>query len=140
MMPYLSGAVMNKITNLVARILISLPLLVFGLGHLGKAQQMAGMVPAYVPGGILWIYITGAALILAAVAFVTGKEARLAGFLAALLLLTFVLTIQLPGMTKAVEPSDAVGAAYKMAAFTGFFKDLGLAGAALLISATAKKN
>src|ERR1700682_5385387 len=104
---------MNKITNLAARILISLPLLVFGLGHLSNAQQMVVMVPAYVPGGIIWIYITGIALILAAVSFITGKHSRLAGYLAALLLFTFVLTIQLPGMTKVVGPADAVGGAYK---------------------------
>ena len=130
---------MDKITNLIARILISLPLLVFGLGHLGNAQQMAGMVPPYVPGGIAWVYVTGLAMILAAVAFVSGIKIRLAGFLAALLLLTFVVAVQLPGMTKTVDPTDAVGGAYKMMAFVNFFKDLGLAGAALLIASTNKE-
>jgi putative oxidoreductase len=129
---------MKKITNFFARILIALPLFVFGLGHLSRAPQMAAMVPAYIPGGILWIYITGIALILAAIAFVTGKQARLAGFLTALLLFSFVLTIQWPGMNKVVDPSDAVGTAYKMAAFAGFFKDLGLVGASLLIASTTK--
>ena len=131
---------MNKTLNLAARILISLPLLVFGLGHLSNAHQMAGMVPAYVPGGVLWVYVTGVALLLASVAFISGKLNRVAGYLTALLLLSFVLTIQLPGMTKTVDPTDAVGGAYKMAAFAGFFKDLGLVGAVLLIASTAKKD
>jgi uncharacterized membrane protein len=131
---------MNKLTNFAARFLISVPLLVFGLGHLAKAQQMAGMVPSYVPGGVFWIYFTGLALLLAAVAFISGKQRRLAGYLAALLLLVFVVTIQLPGMTKVVDPSDAVGGAYKMAAFAGFFKDLGLVGASLLIAGTSNEG
>jgi uncharacterized membrane protein len=130
---------MNKVTNLAARILVSVPLLVFGLGHLSQAQMMAGAVPAYVPGGIVWVYITGVALLLAAVAFISGKQLRLAGYLTAILLLTFALTVQLPGMIKVVDPADAAGNAYKMGAFASFFKDLGLVGAALLIAATAKE-
>jgi putative oxidoreductase len=129
---------MNKLTAFLARVLIALPLLVFGLGHLGNAAMMAAMVPAYVPGGIIWIYLTGVALILAGLAFISGKQSRLAGFLAALLLVIFVVTIQWPGMTRTVAPADAVGAAYKMAAFVSFFKDLGLAGACLLIASTSK--
>jgi putative oxidoreductase len=129
---------MNKITNLLARILISLPLLVFGLFHLANAGMMAAMVPSYVPGGVIWVYITGLAMALAAIAFISGKQARLAGFLAALLLTIFVVTVQLPGMTKTVDPTDAVGNAYKMSAFVSFFKDLGLAGACLLIASTSK--
>jgi putative oxidoreductase len=129
---------MNKITGFLARILISLPLLVFGLFHVANAPMMAGMVPPYVPGGVAWVYITGVAMILAAIAFITGKQARLAGFLTALLLTVFVVTVQLPGMTKAVDATDAVGNAYKMAAFAGFFKDLGLVGASLLIASISK--
>jgi putative oxidoreductase len=129
---------MNKITGFLARVLISLPLLVFGFFHVANASMMAGMVPSYVPGGVVWVYITGVAMLLAAVAFITGKQARLAGFLTALLLTVFVVTIQLPGMSKTVDPTDAVGNAYKMAAFASFFKDLGLVGASLLIASISK--
>jgi uncharacterized membrane protein YphA (DoxX/SURF4 family) len=129
---------MNKVTLIVGRILLSLPLLVFGLGHFANAQQMAGMVPSYVPGATFWIYLTGAALLAAAASFISGIQTRKAGYGAALLLATIALTVQLPGMTKVVDPADAVAGAYKMMAFAGFFKDLALAGGSLVLASTSK--
>lgn len=129
---------MKALTSTLGRALLSLPLLVFGSGHLANASQMAGMVPAWVPGGIVWVYITGVALLAAAVSFNIRKHDQLAGLLAALLLAAFALSIHLPGMLKPVDPGDAVGAVYKMTAMGSFFKDLGLAGGALLLSASAK--
>lgn len=129
---------MNKITLIVGRILLALPLLVFGLGHFANAQQMGVMVPSFVPGGIVWVYITGVALLAAAASYISGIQTRKAGFGAALLLATIALTVHLPGMSKTVDPADAVGGAYKMMAFAGFFKDLALAGASLIVASTSK--
>ena len=129
---------MNKLTLIAGRVLLALPLLVFGLGHFANAQQMATMVPAYVPGGVVWIYITGVALIAAAVSFISGIQTRKAGYGAALLLATFALTLHLPGMSKTVDPADALAGAYKMMAFSSFFKDLGLAGASLVLASVSK--
>jgi uncharacterized membrane protein YphA (DoxX/SURF4 family) len=129
---------MNKPINVVARLLLSLPFAVFGLFHLMNAPMMAGMVPAYVPGGVLWVYITGAAMLLAVVSFNIRRHDRLAGLLLALLLFSFAFTVQLPGMLKPAAATDALAQAYKMAAMAGFFKDLGLAGGALLIASTSK--
>lgn len=129
---------MKILTSTAGRALLSLPLFVFGLGHLSNAPAMAGMVPAWVPGGVLWVYITGIALLAAAVSFNIRKADRLAGLLAALLLAVFAVTVHLPGMLKTVDPADALANATKMMAFASFFKDLGLAGGALLLSASAK--
>ncbi len=129
---------MNKLSLIVGRILLALPLLVFGLGHLGNAQQMAGMVPSFVPGGIVWVYITGVALLAAGISYVSGIQTRKAGYGAALLLAAIAVTVQLPAMSKTVDPADAVGTAYKMAAFAGFFKDLALAGGALVLASISK--
>lgn len=129
---------MNKLTLIVGRILLALPLLVFGLGHFANSQQMAGMVPSFVPGGVVWIYITGVALLAAAASFITGIQTRKAGYGAALLLATIALTVQLPGMTKTVDPADAVAGAYKMMAFASFFKDLALAGGSLILASASK--
>ena len=40
---------MNFLTSVLGRALLSIPFVVFGLGHFAQAQQMAGMVPAWVP-------------------------------------------------------------------------------------------
>ena len=56
--------------------LFALPMAVFGIMHFMAGEAMAGMVP--IPGGVIWVYLTGAALIAAAVAIIIGKKAVLA--------------------------------------------------------------
>jgi putative oxidoreductase len=122
---------MNAIVGTVGRILWSLPFLIFGIGHLSNATQMAGMVPAWVPGGVIWVYITGLAMILAAAAINFRKMDRQAALLAALLLVIYAVTIHLPNMMSA-DPN------LKMMGFSMFFKDLGLAGGALILASYTK--
>lgn len=120
---------------LIGRILFMLPFFVFGLNHFMYADAMAGLVPSWVPGGKIWVYLTGIFEIGAAVAIVSGFQARLAGLLISLLMLSYALTIHLPGMMGAADQGAA------MASMTGLLKDLGLAGAALIFShAMTKKD
>jgi putative oxidoreductase len=114
--------------NMVGRILYGLPLLVFGLLHFVGAQMMAGMVPAFVPGGILWVYITGVALILAAVAIMANRLAALASLLLGIMLLGFALTIHLPMLMGGDQN-----------AMPNLLKDTALAGAAFYIYATTSQ-
>lgn len=116
---------MNIPTFLLGRILLALPFLVLGVMHFPGADNMAGMVPSWIPGGVFWVYLTGVANIAAGVAFITGKQARLAGLLTALMMIVFILTVHLPGMSNP-----------EMAQFSliSILKDLGLAGGALLIA------
>lgn len=124
---------MNALT-LSGKILYSLPFALFGLGHFTNAGHMAGMVPSFIPGGVFWVYVTGIAMIAAALSIVIGKYTRLSGLLLAALLLIFALTIMLPGMG-----SD--DAQVKQMSFVGLLKDVSLAGAALLIaSISGNKN
>lgn len=115
--------------NLLGRVLYGLPLLVFGLFHFMMAEGMAMMVPAFVPGGILWVYITGVALILAAVAIVAGRMVGLAALLLGIMLLSFALTIHLPLVIGGDQ-----------AAMPNLLKDIALAGAAFYIAATTGKG
>jgi uncharacterized membrane protein len=124
---------MNKIIEIAGRALWSLPFFMFGMGHFQNAQGMAGMVPSYIPGGIFWVYLTGAAMIAAVVAINIRKQDKLAALLAALLLVVIAVTVHMPGM-------GAEDQNMKMMAFMGFFKDLGLAGGALAIAALSKDS
>lgn len=105
--------------------LFALPMAIFGIFHFMNGAAMAGMVPSYVPGGVIWVYVTGAALIAAAAAIITGKKAKLASVLLAVLLLIFVLTIHLQGAMAGDHASTA-----------SLLKDLGLAGGALVFAST----
>jgi uncharacterized membrane protein len=109
-----------------AKYIFALPFAVFGLLHFMMADNMAGLVPAYVPGGVIWVYLTGAALLAASVAIMINKEAKLASFLLGVLMLVFALTIHL----AAVIGGDQM-------AMSSFLKDTALAGAAFFYSSKA---
>ena len=92
----------NQVATL-ARILFALCLLVFTFFHFTKANGMAGMLPSYLPGGAIWVYISGAGLALAAIAFILNIKVKLAGYLLGAMFLIFVLTIHLP---RAISSGD----------------------------------
>ena len=99
--------------------------------HLMMAGNMTGMVPSWVPGGVFWVYVTGMALVAAAVSIISKKQIYLASLLLALLLVVFVMTIHLPGLFNEATMQMAMG---------GMLKDISLAGGALLIAGLFKDN
>ncbi|MCI0715877.1 MAG: DoxX family protein [Chlorobi bacterium] len=122
---------MELLTGVVARILFSMPFLAFGVRHLMYAGQMGGMVP--IPGGAIWVYITGIAMVLAGIAAITKFQGRNAMLLLALMLFIFVVSVQIPAMVS----SDAM---MKMAGTVSTYKDLGLMGGALLLAGIFDKE
>ncbi len=112
-----------KNLNSIGRYLFTVPFALFGLMHMLNGTQMAGMVPTFIPGGVVWVYIVGFALIAASVSFITQKKVYLAGLLTAALLFIFVLTIYIPGVLGG-----------DMMSMSGLLKDLGLAGGALMLA------
>jgi putative oxidoreductase len=121
---------MEKILSFVGRFIFAIPFLLFGANHLMSAGQMAPMVPAYIPGGIFWVYFTGAAMVLAALAIITGKQGRAACFGLAVMLLIFIVTIHSPGLSNPQM---------KMMSMINLLKDTGLMGACLFMAGTFKK-
>lgn len=109
---------MNTFTKTISRIVFGLPFAVFGIFHLMRGSDMAGMV--WLPGGTFWIYLTGIALIAAGISFTVNRYVHLAAWgLAAFLFIT-TFTIHLPMVFSQGQQ-----------AMTGFLKDLMLLGAAL---------
>lgn len=115
---------MNFSTLKIGRTLYGLTFIVFGLNHFISASRLAGMVP--IPSGIFWVYVTGLAMLAAAIAILTGKQARLACQLLGILLFLFALTIHLPTMINQGL----------MAGLSSFLKDTALGGAAWMIAET----
>ena len=122
---------MQMLTSTVARVLFALPFLVFGLMHFVGANDMAGMVP--VPGGVFWVYLTGAAMVAAAVAIISGRMASLACLLLACLLLVYVVAIHIPQAMSADPTAQQMG-------MMGALKDIGLMGAALSFAGIFKSQ
>jgi len=116
---------MNFITTTLGRLLFAIPFAVFGIFHFANASMMKGWVPF--PPQIVWIYLTGTALIAASISMIINKKAKLASLLLGIMLLVFVLSIHLP----AVLGGD-------QSAMTNLLKDTALAGAAFMYSGHAK--
>jgi putative oxidoreductase len=100
----------------------------FGVNHFLNGTGFQKSIPSFIPYHSFWIYLTGAALLAAAISFLTGKYTRAAGLFLAVFLLIIVLTIHLPALMHA-EGSPIVSIA-----LTNLIKDTGLAGAALMIA------
>ena len=107
-------------------------MIIFGLYHFVKPQNLLVYVPQFVPGGIVWVYVVGLAFILAGVAFIAHKKVELAGYLLALLLIIFVLSIHFPNYLNAGD-SDM-----KQMAFVNLLKDTALAAFAMYIGSNAR--
>jgi uncharacterized membrane protein len=109
-------------------ILYALVIGFFGVNHFLNGTGMQNAVPRFLPYSKFWVYLTGILLIAAAIAFLIGKQVKLAGLLLALFLILIVLTVHLP----AIMSSDGEGRV--SIAMTNLVKDTGLAAAALIIA------
>lgn len=115
-----------------AIILLALVMAVFGVYHFIYPQNLVNYVPSFLPAaGNLWVYIPGAAFILAAVAFITNRKVKLAAYLLAVLLFVFVLTIHLPNFLNGSNDE------YRQASLINLLKDTAIAAFALHIASTS---
>ncbi|MGB1658065.1 MAG: DoxX family protein [Longimicrobiales bacterium] len=105
----------------VGRFLYAIPMAGFGALHFIMGEAMAGMVP--IPGGVIWVYITGVALLAAATSIIVGRHAVLATRLLGLMLLTFAISIHLMALVGGDQ-----------AAMSNVLKDTALAGGAFILS------
>ena len=126
---------MNQhIVSRIAIFILAIVMIIFGIQHFIHPYDLLVKVPDFLPGGIAWVYIVGAAFILAALSFITNIWVRTAAYLLALLLFTFVLTIHLPNFMDTADPG------YRQMALTNLLKDSALAAFALYIASNARNQ
>lgn len=122
----------NATLSKIGTIFYALVVGCFGINHFIEGTGMQKMVPSFLPGGVVWVYLTGACLIAAAIAFLVNRQVKLAGLLLCLFLLLIVLTVHLPAV---IHAPDAGARRFPM---TNLIKDTGLAAAALLVAARGR--
>jgi uncharacterized membrane protein len=122
----------NATLSRIGTIFYALVIGFFGLNHFMNGTGMAKMVPSFLPGGVFWVYVTGACMIAAAISFLINKLSRLAGLLLCLFLLLIVLTVHLPAVLHA--PDEGA----RRFPLVNLIKDTGLAAAALLVAARGR--
>ena len=111
------------------RFLFALPMLFFGIAHFMSANDMAAMAPF---GGVAIVYITGLALIAAAVAIMIRKMDKLAAVLLGVFLILTALLVHGAAMAGEGPGSEM--------AMISMLKDLALAGGAFMYAQMAKDN
>ncbi len=115
----------------VAIYLLSVVLFVFGVFHFLHPRDLLNFVPSFMPGGIIWVYFVGAAFILVALSFLTNKLVKVAGYVLAILLIIFIVSIHLPNYMNAGDKE------MKQIALINLLKDTAIVGFALHIAAGA---
>ena len=131
---------MNAVLNL-GKYLYAIPFAIFGIMHFMNADAMAGMAPF---GGSIMIYITGLALVAAAVSIIIGKYDKLAAALLGLMLLLFIIPHAI-GMGIA-EDAMALAHGYANAEMAqqmnmvAIMKNLIMAGGAWIYASSAAKD
>jgi len=79
----------------IATIIFAIVIFFFGLNHLIVPDVVLKEVPHFFPIPLFWVYLTGIAQILAAIAFVLHKKVQLAGYLLAAMIVIIALTVHL---------------------------------------------
>jgi|SRR4051794_32875777 uncharacterized membrane protein len=123
----------EAIISRVAIIILGIVLAAYGVYHFFKPENLVNYVPSFLPGGDIWFDIVGIAFILAAIAFILHKQVKLAGYLLALLLFLFALTIHLPNYLHSGDLE------MKQLSYINFLKDIAIAAFSLYIASNSTK-
>jgi uncharacterized membrane protein len=114
----------------VARFFIGMAAVFYGVEHFLHPTYAPGVplekiIPAWIPGRILWAYLAGAVLVVAGLCLLLNQKTRLAATYLGLLILFLVLVVYLPLLVA--SPADIVSVNY-------FFDTLMFSGAILLLA------
>lgn len=116
----------------IARILLAIPFLVFGINHFVMHDLFIGMLSDFIPNSAYLIFIVGAIMIISSIALMINKEVLLFCYVLAGLLITFILTIHIPHIIENGQEAN-------LAQFA-LLKDLGLLGGILYIISIYKEE
>ncbi|WP_147202693.1 hypothetical protein [Segetibacter aerophilus] len=116
----------------IAVIILGVIMILFGIYHFMRPDNLIVFVPDFLPGKKLLVYIVGLAFILTGFAFIAHKFVQAAGYVLAALLVIFVLSIHVPNYIGAAD------ADMKTMAFVNILKDTALAAFAMYIGSEAR--
>jgi putative oxidoreductase len=128
-LPHMKDSIISRIAVIVLAIVMG----VFGIYHFQHAKDMITYLPDFLPGGIIWVYLVGVAFIIVAIALITHKYVKMAGYLLAILLLVLIIAIRLPNWLNAGVEEE------RQLALTMLLKDLAIAAFAAYVASNAQR-
>lgn len=117
----------------IAVIILAVVMIVFGIYHFMHPRDMLIFVPGFLPGGILWVYVVGVAFIIAGIALILHKWVKIAGYVLAVLLFSFVLLVHLPNYMNSGDPE------MQTQSLLSILKDSAIAAFAMYVAANAQR-
>ena len=123
----------EQIVSRIAVVILAVVMMVFGFYHFMHPKDMLSFVPNFLPGGIIWVYVVGVAFILAGIALILHKWVKIAGYVLAFLLFSFVLIVHLPNYMNSGDVE------MQRQALVNILKDSAIAAFALYIASNAQK-
>ncbi len=124
----------NLISTRLATIIFAVIIGIFGANNILHAKVMSADIPSFLPFPKILIYISGTGFLLAAVAFILDRYAKLAGYLLALLLLVKVFSVDI------IQIQHAVDLPMRVFLIKNILKDAALAMAAVLIADISRER
>jgi uncharacterized membrane protein len=97
----------------VARVVFGAACVAYGVAHFAYATLTASMVPAWLPGRLGFVYLTGAAHAAAGLCLLTGIRPRLAATLEATMMSVFGVLVWLPSFFARPVPEWAPSTQYQ---------------------------
>ena len=113
---------MKFLTTTLARCLFAASFFIFGVWHIFSAASAAGMLPNWLPGGSLWVYLTGICFAFGGVSIFTQKNTQVACNVLAAVLTFSILLIHMPHMLNPDLQATTIAT---------LLRDVGLLGAVL---------
>jgi len=117
----------TEIAIKAARFVFAFTLIIFGWQHFEYAAYLATLVPAWLPGHLLWIYSTGAGFIAAGASIALKFLGRLAATLLGLMFFLWVVILHAPRVYASLHNPDE---------WSSLFVALAMAGASFLVAST----
>jgi uncharacterized membrane protein len=114
---------------IAARILFAATIIMFGIQHFLYLGFLAGIIPAWIPYHIDWVYATGAAMIAVGLAMISGIFARPATMALAVMFLAWLAVLHIPLIVASPRNLDL---------WSDALVALGMCGASLLMSTSPR--
>jgi len=102
-------------------ILISIPLISFGILHFQFAKDVSTLVPSWIPYHLFWTYLAGIGLLGSGISIILKIKTRLIAALLGTIILIWFITIHVPGVITSsfADLGDQITSAFLALAYSG---------------------